>query len=282
MPNQVRYDPSKTIYSESVRTFVSRLSANDRQRQEMEAINRLLKNFFERMQRDLDEELPKGHSVVATADAYFIYKSQRMTAVILGELSLVEGNFALTVEFMLPDEFDKWLKTQVPANPFEKERDEALLSMDESLIRAFGARHNTDMPKDALEFWMLVHTNREQTPSLPMEERQKSKQWLDERRISRPPGPFSLDERPSLALAYPMVGAIYVQPVFRQEPDKTYTVWLELIRMGKVIQRNHIRGIYATQEAAVEAGVDATAEMIRQIQAQNPDLPSFTEPHPYN
>lgn len=72
---------------------------------------------------------------------------------------------------------------------FVKERDEALLSMDENKIRAHFLKWNKkELPKDLEVFWMTIHKARTGATSLPMAERQKSKQWLSEK------GLHSLDD----------------------------------------------------------------------------------------
>ncbi len=281
-PLQIRHDRAQRSYTDQVLEFLKQMSQAEGSAQVEEAVGRLVKNFHRT--GDALYEITQGRSYSVTADAFFSHADQKLTAVALGKFSPVDDYIALTVQFMLPEEFDRDIRqgSTFQSSPFLQGRDEALLSMDEALIRAFGARYNMPLPQEASEFWTQVHTIREHLPTLPMEERQKSKRWLDERHIIRAPGPHSLNETPTLARAYPMGGAIYVQSVYAPQPDRTLIVWLELIKEGKVFQRVSITGEFATQQAAVEAGMNATAEMIKLIQAQNPDLPAFSEPHPYN
>ena len=62
---------------------------------------------------------------------------------------------------------------------FLRERDSALLSMDEQQIRAYFLKYNSDAgPSDPDVFWRGIHKARTAIKTLPMEERQKSKRWL--------------------------------------------------------------------------------------------------------
>lgn len=73
---------------------------------------------------------------------------------------------------------------------FVKERDEVLLSMDESKIRAYHVKHNGYDPFVRFGpevFWLSVHKAITGALSLPREFRLKSKAWLNER------GSHSLD-----------------------------------------------------------------------------------------
>lgn len=65
---------------------------------------------------------------------------------------------------------------------FKKDRNEALLSMDETKIRAFLAKYSGDLPppKDPEVFWAAVHKAITGCKELPMEHRSKSKKWLTE------------------------------------------------------------------------------------------------------
>jgi hypothetical protein len=68
---------------------------------------------------------------------------------------------------------------------FNRERDEALLSMDEAVIRAMVLKHNGEhMPDDQETFWASIHKSRTAVKSLPIEARRMSKAWLDERGLS--------------------------------------------------------------------------------------------------
>lgn len=60
-----------------------------------------------------------------------------------------------------------------------RERDAALLSLDEQQIRAYFWKYNDKaMPADRALFWTIVHKARTASKKLPMEARQESKRWL--------------------------------------------------------------------------------------------------------
>jgi hypothetical protein len=62
---------------------------------------------------------------------------------------------------------------------FLKERDAALLSMDEATIRAYFLRWHGDAgPADPDTFWIGVHKARTASITLPMDARSESKRWL--------------------------------------------------------------------------------------------------------
>jgi hypothetical protein len=279
---QARYQPTQNHYTEPVLLFLKRLSPQERQRQERNALENLVVSF-QRMGPVVGEDLGKGKRIIATADAVFEHGSERLTAVIMGTLTPGTEEVQLTVRFMLPEEFDRdVLPTLRPPerhrSDYEQARDDALLSMDESCIRAFCGRYEVALPPESEgidRFWTAIHMVREQTPSLPMEERQKSKQWLDARGIQRPPGPYSLDETPSTEYAYAQKRVLYVQPVHRQEPNGLYTVWVELIREGRVLQRVPLNLQCRTVEEATQAGMEAAADMSRDIQKQYPHMEVF-------
>lgn len=64
---------------------------------------------------------------------------------------------------------------------FNKERNEALLSLDEQRIRAMVRKWNkVEMPADADVFWGTVHKAITGALALPLEFRRQSKAWLDE------------------------------------------------------------------------------------------------------
>ena len=64
---------------------------------------------------------------------------------------------------------------------FVRQRDEALLSLDESRIRALFRQWNgTEMPTDPHVFWGSVHKAITAATSLPIAFRRQSKAWLDE------------------------------------------------------------------------------------------------------
>lgn len=65
---------------------------------------------------------------------------------------------------------------------FYRIRNEALLSMDERKIREFWFRNTGHHgPEDSEVFWRAVHKARTGIPGLPLNERRKSKAWLEER-----------------------------------------------------------------------------------------------------
>lgn len=65
---------------------------------------------------------------------------------------------------------------------FNRERNEALLSLDEERIRAMVLKFNgVIQPKDPLIFWGGVHKAITGCTSLPIEFRRQSKAWLDAR-----------------------------------------------------------------------------------------------------
>lgn len=64
---------------------------------------------------------------------------------------------------------------------FNRERDEAFLSMDEQRIRAMFRKWNeTEMPSHPVLFWGAVHKAVTGSINLPIEFRRKSKAWLTE------------------------------------------------------------------------------------------------------
>jgi hypothetical protein len=66
---------------------------------------------------------------------------------------------------------------------FTKERDEALASGDVDRVLAFWRKYNPHMrePSSRLVAEMAMHKARTAATTLPMEVRQASKQWLQER-----------------------------------------------------------------------------------------------------
>jgi hypothetical protein len=61
---------------------------------------------------------------------------------------------------------------------FVAERDAALLSLDEHLIRAHMQKWGVRVPADVNVFWMGIHKARTACRSLPREARLASKAWL--------------------------------------------------------------------------------------------------------
>lgn len=67
---------------------------------------------------------------------------------------------------------------------FNKDRNEALLSMNKEKIIAYLAKYGQQFHSDDNIFWAGVHKARTAIPSLPFAERMVSKRWLDERGLS--------------------------------------------------------------------------------------------------
>ena len=59
-------------------------------------------------------------------------------------------------------------------------RNSALLSLDESKIRAYAKKYGATIPDEPEVFWRAVHKARTGITSLPMNERIKSRDWLRE------------------------------------------------------------------------------------------------------
>jgi hypothetical protein len=72
---------------------------------------------------------------------------------------------------------------------FQHDRNEALLSMNETCIRAFAKKYDLELPEHAgtqqatTLFWAAVHKSITAIPALPIEFRRQSKQWLSERNL---------------------------------------------------------------------------------------------------
>jgi hypothetical protein len=67
------------------------------------------------------------------------------------------------------------------AEQFLTDRREALLSLDKEKISNYMLKYGTQPPKDEDIFWMSVHKARTALKELPLDARQKSKDWLTER-----------------------------------------------------------------------------------------------------
>lgn len=66
-----------------------------------------------------------------------------------------------------------------------RDRNVALLSMDEQTIRTFMSTYSGNPgPADSETFWRGIHKARTGCLDLPIEERRKSKAWLDARNSS--------------------------------------------------------------------------------------------------
>ena len=84
------------------------------------------------------------------------------------ETSNVKGGAAVACSALLAD--------------FKRERNEALLSLDEQKLRAFHRKWNeSELPDDRIVFWGAIHKAITGCLDLPIEFRRKSKTWLDER-----------------------------------------------------------------------------------------------------
>lgn len=67
---------------------------------------------------------------------------------------------------------------------FNRERNEALLSMDEDKIRAHHRKWaGEELPTNLFFFWTIIHKAITGQGSLPKEFRQRSKDWLDAREL---------------------------------------------------------------------------------------------------
>ena len=75
------------------------------------------------------------------------------------------------------------MSAQREINAFRRERNEALLSLDEKKIREFQRKWNgMELPADMELFWGAIHKAITGTEGdLPLEFRKKSKAWLTER-----------------------------------------------------------------------------------------------------
>lgn len=69
-----------------------------------------------------------------------------------------------------------------------QDRNEALLSLNEELIRAYCKKWDVDLPKEAQEFWEGVHIARIQVKSFPEKVKRVSYAWLQKHksRIVKP------------------------------------------------------------------------------------------------
>ena len=61
---------------------------------------------------------------------------------------------------------------------FVAERNAALLSLDEAVIRAYAVKWKAPLPAEPWVFWAAVHSARVHITNLPMEARTLSKRWL--------------------------------------------------------------------------------------------------------
>jgi hypothetical protein len=61
---------------------------------------------------------------------------------------------------------------------FLKDRDEALLSLDETKLRAYMKKYGAEAPAESNVFWCGVHKAITGCQSLPIEFRRKSAAWL--------------------------------------------------------------------------------------------------------
>ncbi len=76
-------------------------------------------------------------------------------------------------------------REELSIDQFKKDRNEAMLSMDEKKIRAYMKKYGNQANQPLGDiFWASVHKARTAIPSIPLEERIKSKKWLIERNLS--------------------------------------------------------------------------------------------------
>lgn len=64
---------------------------------------------------------------------------------------------------------------------FKADRNAALLSMDENILKAYFRKYHVKIPDNPMVFWGAVHKAVTGCCSLPLEHRRASKAWLDER-----------------------------------------------------------------------------------------------------
>jgi hypothetical protein len=67
---------------------------------------------------------------------------------------------------------------------FIQERNEALLSLDREKIEAYLRKYGSPIASNDALFWASVHKARTAIPELPFEDRQKSIDWLNERKLT--------------------------------------------------------------------------------------------------
>ena len=61
---------------------------------------------------------------------------------------------------------------------FVKERNEALLSLDKDKIIGFLKKHNMEIPRNKLVFWVGVHKSIVYIKTSTEEQKQRSRDWL--------------------------------------------------------------------------------------------------------
>jgi hypothetical protein len=66
---------------------------------------------------------------------------------------------------------------------FKRERNAALLSLDENRIRAYASKYGIVIPNDPDLFWASVHKAITADMELPLVNRQASKDWLTARKL---------------------------------------------------------------------------------------------------
>ncbi len=67
---------------------------------------------------------------------------------------------------------------------FIRERNEALLSLDAEKIKTYMRKYDCPIPTQETLFWASVHKARTAVTTFSDEERQKSVDWLTERKLS--------------------------------------------------------------------------------------------------
>ena len=63
---------------------------------------------------------------------------------------------------------------------FVKERNEALLTMDEKKLRNYIKKYSVHMPAKKIVFWAAIHKARLTVKEIPEAEKEISRQWLRE------------------------------------------------------------------------------------------------------
>jgi peptidyl-tRNA hydrolase, PTH1 family len=268
----IKFQPfQQHTYSQAVQEFFSYLLPVEREKQERMAIDNLMLSLEQNF-HIISEKLARYEPVFVAADAVFRQSQQHYMIVVIGRIEWDDEDVRMGVRFIMPEEFDQdygfYLATREKTQ-YEIDGDAALLSLDESQIRAYYKQYGLNLPSESQgmdAFWAEVHFQRENRPSLSMQERLKSKFWLDEHHIKRDIGPYSLDARPSEEHPYAQKDMLYVQPVYRQERPGTYVGWLELIGEGLVIQRIPMRGRFTNLDDVIVAGLVAAQHKTREVE----------------
>lgn len=70
--------------------------------------------------------------------------------------------------------------TMSDLDQFIRDREQALLSLDEQTIRDYCRKYEIPLPDHQLKFWAGVHKARANMPSMPESARRQSRRWLIE------------------------------------------------------------------------------------------------------